>query len=389
MNDFLGQHSSQNYLQMFADDMQFMAYHAWRWGDVETGGGLYGLWSHAGRPVIMLATPQGPGACNETAHFAQDPKHLFKTSRKLQERFGLQYIGNWHSHHSLGLHHPSGGDVEQIHRVAQKSNVSKMIQIVFTRSRSQASSAISPFLYGCSCFAACQNIQQYGLIKTLEKTPGSINTVDVRMRMNTFIYNDAKSGFYETCPVNVLDESNPIRAALAGSELVDSSGAQFPLENILYERAGITTGIKNQDRLEKFVQTQLSTLADSISERAEVFIDSDMLFLSIPSTDNRIVTAYKCEPHGYRLCSVCIVGSDQKSVDITDVISKKKGVLSACDIYKRAKKWINSDKRKSLIDKCKDDENVDPKNKSKKALKKCPENSRSIPPCGQEYNNIA
>ena len=48
------------YIVMFAGCVQCIAAEAYRWGNRETGGPLYGLFSHANRPVLMLAAPGGP-----------------------------------------------------------------------------------------------------------------------------------------------------------------------------------------------------------------------------------------------------------------------------------------------------------------------------------------
>ncbi|MBM4026028.1 MAG: hypothetical protein FJ280_11575 [Planctomycetes bacterium] len=108
----------EQYLSIFESELQYMAGDAHSWGDIGTGGVLYGLWSHALRPVIMLATPAGPGAIREKAHFAVDPDYVIWMSESLQDRYGIQYDGNYHSHHRLDLDHPSPGDTEQIHGLA-------------------------------------------------------------------------------------------------------------------------------------------------------------------------------------------------------------------------------------------------------------------------------
>ena len=391
MSDYLEQNNSHYYLQLFADDMRLMAAQAYRWGQVETGGTLYGLWSHAGRPVILLATPQGPGACNETTHFAQDPDHVYQVTQQLQQQFGLQYIGNWHSHHSLGLDHPSGGDVEQVHRVAGKSNMSRMVQIIFTRTREATSSGADRFSGGDSSFARDANREKSGWIATLNKSHSRQDAGDTLMQMNTFIYPEAQQGSYCLCPVNVLGAPNPIRVALAGGEFVDFSETPFPLEKILYEGlSGSAAKINSQKGVQKFVAEQLGSLADDISEQTDIFIDEEMLYLSIPIEDKKIVVAYKSKLPGYRLCSVGLVGNDKQILDMTDDLLNEKEVLSVCDIYEQAKKWLRTDKPISLIDQCRESENVGPKNKpEKQQLKHYTESERRSLPCGHEPNNFA
>ena len=79
--------------------------------NVETGGQLFGYWSEDGRPVVMYVIGPGPKANHQTIFFNQDVEYLVTVGRYLKENFGLKHIGEWHSHHQLGLAKPSGHDV--------------------------------------------------------------------------------------------------------------------------------------------------------------------------------------------------------------------------------------------------------------------------------------
>jgi len=71
VDDHLQDHRSallQPFIFIWENILQFIAGLAFWAGEVETGGELYGLLSHAGRPVIMLATPPGPGAIRERGY---------------------------------------------------------------------------------------------------------------------------------------------------------------------------------------------------------------------------------------------------------------------------------------------------------------------------------
>jgi len=86
---------------------------------LETGGSLFGLWTHGGSPVVSLATGPGPASRHHPTAFYQDPSHLESTHHVAWHRAGLQHIGEWHSHHSLGLAEPSHGDEQTIWRSVQ------------------------------------------------------------------------------------------------------------------------------------------------------------------------------------------------------------------------------------------------------------------------------
>ena len=82
--------------------------------NIETGGQLFGFWTSTGAPVVTYAIGPGPNAIHHVTSFVQDQNYLQSVGRAIHKRFRLQHIGEWHSHHRLGLTHPSGGDVDRI-----------------------------------------------------------------------------------------------------------------------------------------------------------------------------------------------------------------------------------------------------------------------------------
>jgi len=82
--------------------------------DIETGGELFGFYRDDGTPVVCYAIGPGPRANHQRAFFNQDLDYLVKVGAVLCERHGLEHIGEWHSHHRLGLARPSGHDAETV-----------------------------------------------------------------------------------------------------------------------------------------------------------------------------------------------------------------------------------------------------------------------------------
>lgn len=78
--------------------------------DIETGGELFGFWTASGIPVVLFAIGPGPKANHQTTFFNQDIGYLENVGGKLFGKYGLLHIGEWHSHHQLGLAQPSGHD---------------------------------------------------------------------------------------------------------------------------------------------------------------------------------------------------------------------------------------------------------------------------------------
>ena len=88
--------------------------------DIETGGQLFGYWTEDGTPVILYAIGPGPRANHQVTFFNQDVDYLVKVGNLLRNRYGLHHIGEWHSHHRLGLAKPSGHDSDNMTSVIRR-----------------------------------------------------------------------------------------------------------------------------------------------------------------------------------------------------------------------------------------------------------------------------
>jgi hypothetical protein len=99
-----------------AGELAVIAAHTAQYPSIETGGDIFGLWTQSGMPVPLFITGPGPQAGHHFTSFFQDPDFLDDCARRLYERFGIQHIGEWHSHHRLGLAEPSGGDITTVQR---------------------------------------------------------------------------------------------------------------------------------------------------------------------------------------------------------------------------------------------------------------------------------
>lgn len=98
--------------------------------DMETGGDLFGTFTHGELPVIWLALGPGPNASRKRAEFQQDFVFTTEWQRYLMRDFGIQYIGSWHSHHKLGLSHPSQGDVHAVQSYANRHGRRRTLEII-------------------------------------------------------------------------------------------------------------------------------------------------------------------------------------------------------------------------------------------------------------------
>src|SRR3954454_2996245 len=72
-----------------------------QWPRIETGGDLYGTFTHGGALAIWLVSGPGPAAAHQETQFSQDVAFTTESQRLMMTRFALQYIGSWHSHHVM------------------------------------------------------------------------------------------------------------------------------------------------------------------------------------------------------------------------------------------------------------------------------------------------
>lgn len=94
---------------------------------IETGGQLFGFWTTEGVPVVLYAIGPGRNANHELDFFNQDVPYLKLVGNTLIARYGLQHIGEWHSHHRLGLAHPSGHDAHTMFSGMRKTGMRRVL----------------------------------------------------------------------------------------------------------------------------------------------------------------------------------------------------------------------------------------------------------------------
>ncbi len=91
----------------------------------ETGGGLYGKLYLGKWFLISRITGPGPKAVKHVAFFTQDPAYEIHNA-ELNGLQGFAYMGQWHSHHSLGLPTVSGHDISTMESTAQSTGLPLM-----------------------------------------------------------------------------------------------------------------------------------------------------------------------------------------------------------------------------------------------------------------------
>lgn len=99
---------------------------------LETGGDLFGYWTHSGAPVISLGIGPGVASRHNATSFYQDASFLHDVGTGLYDTHGLQHIGEWHSHHRLGLNEPSSGDVRTVQKGMHERGWQRFVLLIVT-----------------------------------------------------------------------------------------------------------------------------------------------------------------------------------------------------------------------------------------------------------------
>ena len=99
---------------IFRDDFDRVANWVLTYPDRETGGQMFGLWTHDRKPYINIIIGPGQNCSHGTHSFHQDIDYLKHVGTFLNTEFMMCHIGEWHSHHRLRLRQPSSGDLNSI-----------------------------------------------------------------------------------------------------------------------------------------------------------------------------------------------------------------------------------------------------------------------------------
>lgn len=116
--------------------------------NVETGGQLFGYWTFDEKPVILFVLGPGPKAGHHSTFYMQDIEYLKERAILLKRKYGLDHIGEWHSHHQLGIPHPSSYDAHNISTNIRKLGYSKFLLCIGTCTDTESS--VNAFMFSAS-----------------------------------------------------------------------------------------------------------------------------------------------------------------------------------------------------------------------------------------------
>ena len=115
---------------------------------IETGGMLFGHITRTDMMCVDLATVASKRAKRDVTMFEGNPHDDEILSNSIIDGYGIEGFGSWHSHHRLGLAHPSAGDcVTMRHHFEQLPEaITKFVMIIATIAGDNQV-LINPFLF--------------------------------------------------------------------------------------------------------------------------------------------------------------------------------------------------------------------------------------------------
>lgn len=142
-------------IRIYESELEVIGDETSKYDRTETGGSLFGLFSHGGDPTVFLATRATRRAVHAEHSLELDPQVTVALETMLWQQFGSQCLGMWHSHHWINLFEPSGGDQERARQYGEKYQRHKYVEIIAnyveaerSKWKSSAKSVLlTPFVY--------------------------------------------------------------------------------------------------------------------------------------------------------------------------------------------------------------------------------------------------
>ena len=134
-----------NRISIYNEEAERISRFVMAYPNLETGGDLFGFWTNSGAPVVSYVIGPGRYSRHCYASFYQDAEWLHDAGTGLYDRHGLQHIGEWHSHHQLGLNQPSAGDIRTVVRGMEAKNWSKFVLMIATRDARPGSPVVQSY----------------------------------------------------------------------------------------------------------------------------------------------------------------------------------------------------------------------------------------------------
>ncbi len=253
---------------IYESELRVMGGLALRGYPYECGGNLFGFYTRDRCPVISLLTGPGPNATCERFHFAQDYAFFLRANQFFHAEFGIEWIGDWHSHPHPGANEPSRGDLNQVMTLTRRNpQIERWLDIIVSFERNRAYNRFFP---------------------------ASLHPATNAVSINAFLYPDPQQGQALRTPLRVLPGMSPLRSALVSRnslQLCHSSSnvPQAPMERIRCEsNADTTERFHHRSEKNDILAAQIRELPEAAQQSIEIRRAPGLLILTIPITASYI-----------------------------------------------------------------------------------------------------
>jgi hypothetical protein len=117
---------------IYKGELEYIFRYILDYPNIETGGDLFGVYTTSRVPFIRYVLGPGKDAQHNPAHFRQDETFFNRNADMLIKEHNLYHIGTWHSHHSLGIDHPSGGDNQSMFYGMEADGLESFLLVIGT-----------------------------------------------------------------------------------------------------------------------------------------------------------------------------------------------------------------------------------------------------------------
>ena len=205
--------------------------------DLETGGDLFGLWYDDYTAVVQFVLGPGTNCQRTTTSFFQDVEYLEKVGSHLTGKEGLCHIGEWHSHHKIGLKQPSNGDKRTVWTNMPKYGLSRFL--LFIANFETHESTYDSVSVGCFLFKESKTSHRKLFSGRFKLLPTESPFRSKCVRNPSLI--EGAEGLNENKEINSLDEvvtgssemkEDGERPLMVRDESKDLAAKQYPAESL-------------------------------------------------------------------------------------------------------------------------------------------------------------
>lgn len=314
------------------------------WGEreIESGGAIFGLWTHGTRPVILFVT--GPGqAIHEPVYFEQDVEFIHRMNSIIAGKYGIQLIGFYHCHHFLKIQGPSIWDVSQVQNITSKNNFTQWCEIITTCEKGD-------------------DIVQPDTPDLFEV----LNSKDsIRIRANAYLYPDPKKGEKHKAQLRVLSGISPFRLRILADGILDPAdigeyASGFPMEQIIYDSFDFEKAPPVEtDKVLGALAAQCEELPREAQDDIRFDVEDGFVTVTLPLPDYGAAHIRCSDKPPYPIQKVCVRNkSHKKIVDVTAAILTDRSDIKLNGVYeiltrKRQKKvchYLSWSKARACLD---------------------------------------